>query len=116
MKSFKYTITFLSFLLFCTSVLAADSDVLYVMLQGSSSAGLSALVEEEGGTVTHDLSIINAVGAKLDRKQLQEILKSPLVTRHLDDLASTEKLIGVPQEVESCKVRGISNSTSLLAV
>ena len=106
MKSFQYTKTLLSFLLFCTSALAADSDILYVMLQGSSSVGLSALVEEEGGTVTHDLPIINAVGAKLDRKQLQEILKSPLVTRHLDDLASTEKLIGVPQELESCKVRG----------
>ena len=106
MKSFQYTITLLSFLLFCTPALAADSDVLYVMLQGPSSVGLAALVEEEGGTVTHDLPIINAVGAKLDRKQLQEILKSPLVTRHIDDLSSVEEPIETPQEIETCKIRG----------
>ena len=106
MKSFKHTTTLLSFLLFCTSAMAMDSDVLYVMLQGQSSVGLSALVQEEGGTVTHDLPIINAVGAKLDRKQLQEILKSPLVTRHLDDLSSVEEPIETPQEIETCKIRG----------
>ncbi|MDG2048412.1 MAG: S8 family peptidase [Halioglobus sp.] len=108
MKSFRRTTTFLISLLFCACAcaFAKDSDVLDVMLQGSSSVDLSALVEEQGGTVTHDLPIISAVGAKLDRHQLKEILKSPLVTRHIDDLASTEKLIGVPQEVEVCKVRG----------
>lgn len=106
MKSFRHTTTLLISFFFCACAYATDADVLLVMLQGSSSAGLSALVEEQGGTVTHDLPIINAVGARLDRDQLQEILKSPLVTRHLDDLATTEKLIGVPQEAEVCKVRG----------
>ena len=70
MKLVKRTTALLSLLLFCTAASAADSDILHVMLQGSSSARLSALVEEEGGTVTHDLPVINAVGAKLDRKQL----------------------------------------------
>lgn len=106
MKFFKNIITVLSSLLFCASVLAIDPDVLQVMLQGSSSVELSALVEEKGGTVTHELPLINAVGAKVDRDQLQQILESSLVTRHLDDLAAPEKLIGVPEEAEVCKVRG----------
>lgn len=60
--------------------------ILKVMLQGSSAADMRALVEAQNGTVTHDLPIIDAVGASLTRGQLNEILKSPLVGRHLDDL------------------------------
>ena len=106
MKLVKRTTVLLSLLLFCAAVSAANSDILHVMLQGSSAARLSALVEGEGGTVTHNLHVIDAVGAKLDRKQLEEILKSPLVTRHIDDLAAIERPVEAPQEQESCKVRG----------
>ncbi len=76
------------------------------MLQGSSSAEITALVENAGGTVTHDLHIINAVGAKLRQKQLEEVLKSPLVTRHIDDLADTKRPAEKPEKEEGCRVRG----------
>ena len=106
MKLSKRTTTLLSVLLFCTSAFASAPDTLLVMLQGSSSARLSELVENNGGTVTHNLHVINAVGAKLDSQQLEEILKSSLVTRHIDDLAATESPIEAPQIQETCKVRG----------
>lgn len=80
--------------------------VLQVMLQGSSTAELTALVENVGGTITHDLHVINAVGAQLSQKQLDEVLGSPLVTRHLDDLASTDRPEEDLEEKEACKVRG----------
>jgi len=60
------------------------------MLQGSSSRGLAQLVEAQGGTVSHDLHIINAVGALLTQAQLDEVLKSPLITRHIGDLSTSE--------------------------
>jgi serine protease AprX len=70
--------------------------LLRVMLQGSSAAEMRELVEANGGTVTHDLHIINAVGAVLSRAQLDEAIKSPLVIRHIDDLSISE----VPEEPE----------------
>lgn len=78
---------------------------LQVLLQGSSTADITSLVENAGGTVTHDLHIIDAVGAKVTRKQLDGILQSPLVTRHIDDLSDTKRPEQKPEE-EDCKVRG----------
>lgn len=60
--------------------------VLNVFLQGKSADDLQALVETQGGTVTHDLHLIDAIGAQLTREQLDTVLKSPLVGRHFDDL------------------------------
>jgi subtilisin family serine protease len=74
------------------------------MLQGSSSRELTELVETHGGTVSHDLHIINAVGALLTQAQLDEVLKSPLIIRHIDDLSASEP----PDEPlkSSCDVGG----------
>ena len=75
-----------------------------VMLQGSSTADLTTLVKQVGGTVTHDLHLINAVGARLSQSQLDEVLKSPLVERHIDDLSDS-----APPKEETdvgCRVRG----------
>jgi serine protease AprX len=78
-----------------------------IMLQGSSAAGLRQLVETSGGTVTHDLHIINAVGALLTPAQLEEVLKSPLVDRHIDDLSISTPPTDAPSEQEkSCDVGG----------
>ena len=76
------------------------------MLQGESAAQLSKLVESVGGTVTHELHVINAVGAKLSKEQLDEAVKSPLVARHIDDLADTKQPLERPSEDQDCKVRG----------
>ncbi|MBE9539964.1 MAG: S8 family peptidase [Proteobacteria bacterium] len=74
-----------------------------VMLQGKSAAALQQLVENNGGSISHSLHIINAVGAMVTREQLNTILESPLVTRHLDDLSTS----GAPEEPEkSCDIGG----------
>ena len=66
-----------------------QTEQLHVMLQGGTAPELRALVETQGGSVTHDLHIIDAVGAMLTPAQLDEVLKSPLVTRHISDLAAS---------------------------
>ena len=57
------------------------------MLQGSSSEGLRDLVTRHGGEITHDLHIIDAVGARLSRAQLDEILDA------LEEGKPAEKLL-----------------------
>jgi subtilisin family serine protease len=74
------------------------------MLQGGSSRALTQLVESHGGTISHDLHIINAVGALLTQAQLDEVLKSPLITRHIDDLSTSEPPDQAPES--SCDVGG----------
>lgn len=79
-----------------------------MFLQGASAAELTELVTENGGTVTHSLHIIDAVGAKLTGRQLTEILESPLVSRFIDDLADSDQP-GRPEDEEDappCRVRG----------
>ena len=106
MKYRMHTASLWICLFFCLPSLAATPDTLQVLLQGSSSAEISHLVDRVGGTVTHDLHVINAVGAKLSRQQLEEVLKSPLILRHIDDLAYTEPPDDDPEEQAGCKVRG----------
>lgn len=84
---------------------ANEPGTLQVLLQGSSTVEIVELVERVGGVVTHELHIINAVGAKLSQAQLEEVLRSPAITRHIDDLSSTDRPQKEPQE-DGCKVRG----------
>ncbi len=92
-------------LLNCAAVQSVpEAETLQVLLQGSSSDGLAQLVETHGGTLSHDLHIINAVGALLTQAQLDEVLKSPLIIRHIDDLSGPEALDEAPDS--SCDVGG----------
>ena len=93
-------------LCFCLNLRAAETDSLQVLLQGKSSDELSALVKAAGGTVTHNLHLIGAVGAKLKREQLDEVLTSPLILRHIDDLSYDEEPEDQPGAEEGCNVRG----------
>jgi len=78
-----------------------------IMLQGSSAAEMRELVLANGGIVTHDLPIINAVGARVTRECLDDILESPKVDRYLDDLSTSDQPDPVPTEPEqSCDVGG----------
>ena len=47
---------------------------------------LRTAVESNSGVVTHHLHIIDAVGARISRAGLDEALKSPLVSRYIDNL------------------------------
>ncbi|MBT4522815.1 MAG: S8 family peptidase [Halieaceae bacterium] len=77
---------------------------LRVLLQGESAAALRVLVEKNGGIITHDLPIINAVGVRVSQRQLTEILQSKLVKRHIDDLAVSDKPDTAPES--DCDVGG----------
>jgi len=92
-------------LMCCLRVIADEPHVQQVMLQGSSARELAELVEKSGGMVTHYLPVINAVGAKLFPSQLEEVLQSPLISRHIDDLSPTERPEEKPDEAP-CRVRG----------
>ena len=77
------------------------------MLQGAPSPELRSLVKENGGDITHDLHIIDAVGALLRPAQLDKVLTSPLVSRHIDDLLVREHDEPPPgQEPQACDVGG----------
>lgn len=82
---------------------AIEGQTLHVLLQGSASAALAGVVEKYGGTVTHDLHLIDAVGARVSRQQLDDILESGLVEHYLDDLGDV-----IPREEDEppCRVRG----------
>jgi serine protease AprX len=78
-----------------------------VMVQGSSARDMRQLVEQHGGIVTHDLHIINAVGALISRQDLNKVLQSPLVVRHLDDLSRNDQLNPEPDPLDGeCNVGG----------
>jgi len=80
-----------------------ETEPFKVMIQGSSARALERLVEQNGGTITHSLHIIDAVGAKVTRAQLDKILASPLVNRHLDDLSTSDE---TDQDKRICDVGG----------
>lgn len=87
------------------SLAAGDAERLQVMLQGESAKGIAALVAKAGGEITHDLRIIDAVGALVTREQLEELQRSPLVERSIDDLARIDERERRDDD-EACRVRG----------
>ena len=104
-RSTRVALCFASLLTLGQASWAADK--LHVMLQGGSAPDLRDLVEQHGGSITHELPIIDAVGAMLDPDQLQQVLASPLVIRHIDDLLVTEHEEKPPgTEPKTCDVGG----------
>lgn len=85
---------------------AASEERLHVMLQGTSASEMAALVKDQGGELTHSLGIINAVGARLSRAQLDAILETGRVDRHIDDLALRDQPIETPPAAAGCRVAG----------
>ena len=85
----------------------ASETSIRVMLQGSSAQTMRELVESNDGVITHDLPIINAVGALISREGLEKALESPLVERYLDDLSIADQPDTPPDMAEaSCEVGG----------
>ncbi|TGD74124.1 alkaline serine protease [Mangrovimicrobium sediminis] len=86
-----FTVRRLLALLLCLATTQAAGEPerhrLHVMLQGDSATAMARLVESTGGTLTHQLPVIRAVGARLTRDQLEQILASDQVQRYIDDLA-----------------------------
>ncbi|MFC1579184.1 S8 family peptidase [Pseudomonadota bacterium] len=82
-------------------------ELLKVFLQGGPAPELKALVEANGGTVSHELHIIDAVGAELSPRQLERVIESPLVSRYYDDLSTSPPVDNDPQDkISDCDVAG----------
>ncbi|MFT5709850.1 MAG: serine protease AprX [Halioglobus sp.] len=79
------------------------SDPFKVLLQGKPGVELQQLVKQHGGLVTHELHIINAVGAMVTREQLDKIKQSELVTRSIDDLSLSDP---TEEDEKECDVGG----------
>ncbi len=93
-------------LLLCNPLAAAQPEPLKVFLQGESAQQLKALVETNGGTISHQLHIIDAVGAWLSPQQLARVIESPLVSRYYDDLATPPAEQDDTAENNDCDVAG----------
>lgn len=94
-------------LLLCSPLAAAaQPELLKVFLQGDSAQELKALVEANGGTVSHELHIIDAVGAWLTPQQLARVIESPLVGRYYDDLATPPAEQDDTDKASDCDVAG----------
>ena len=105
-----------AYLAFFTTFTAAQAatdqeQTLNVFLQGNSAPELQALVEAQGGTLTHDLHIINAVGARLTRGQLEKVLESHQVKHYFDNRSESDQPPEDPREThKSC---GVGSSLEL---
>lgn len=77
-----------------------------MMLQGSSAEEMAALVADQGGAITHNLPIISAVGATLSRQQMEAILDTGQVLRHIDDLALDDQPEKEQAPADNCRVAG----------
>ncbi|HCD55641.1 MAG TPA: hypothetical protein DEQ90_09445, partial [Halieaceae bacterium] len=76
------------------------------MLQGDSVQELRELVERAGGGVTHDLPIINALGASVTAQQLEQIRSSPVISRLIDDLSMDMSEPLPPPDATACALGG----------
>lgn len=59
------------------------------IVQAETADAAAAAVRDVGGVVTHELAIIQAVGAYLDSSQLAELRRKRSVTRVYEDVAVT---------------------------
>jgi serine protease AprX len=70
-----------------TPLLTAAEAPLLVLLQGEKLEAIRTAVRDSGATLTHDLPIISAVGARMNADQLAQLSALPFVERVIDDLA-----------------------------
>lgn len=97
-----------------STALSADNgqpESLRIMLQGNSAAALRQLVEKTGGSVTHELAIIDAVGALVSPAQLENIRNSPLVLRLIDDLSMDMSEPLPPPDKAACTIGAALEAT-----
>lgn len=89
------------------TVANADSqERVRVMLQGNSMEKLRHLVATAGATISHELPIINAIGATVSEKQLQQLVSSDAVTRHITDLDVQLEPPANANDISNCDVAG----------
>ncbi len=90
----------------CWALAPGAEPPLITMLQGVSAQELADEVARAGGRTTHQLPIIDAVGAQLTREQLDSVLASGKITRYIDDLAVEDQPPTPATDDPGCEVAG----------
>src|SRR5262245_57680874 len=65
----------------CVAVVQGPPQRTQLIVQGKDLSSAAAAVRRVGGTITHELPIIDAVGARLTRGQANRLAASPAVRR-----------------------------------
>lgn len=104
-------LTAIAFYLFTSVAHGAESsedDLLLVMLQGQNLDAIKDSVTNHGALITHELPIINAVGASMTSTQLDAVKRNtPGLERIIDDLAwAPGRETPNPQGDEQCPLAG----------
>ena len=82
-----------------TAVAERDSST-SALLQGEALAAIREATIAAGGTITHELPIISAIGARVPRDQLAALRSLDVVERVVDDLDAA----GPPEETPACRL------------
>jgi serine protease AprX len=69
------------------SALGAEEPMLLVMLQGQNLQQIREATLATGAQITHELPVINALGVRMTRLQLDSLREHPALERVIDDLA-----------------------------
>lgn len=80
---------------------------LLVMLQGQNLSDIRQAAIAAGATITHELPIINAIGARMSEAQLAPLRDHPSIERIIDDLAYAPE----PEPLPDC---GLSAAIELI--
>ena len=64
---------------------ATQEETLSVIVQGSDTGAISLAVQRVGGDVTHELAIIDAIGAELTKSQIHALKSTGLIKRIYPD-------------------------------
>jgi hypothetical protein len=93
--------------IFASATLGAESteeDLLLVMLQGQNLQAIKDSVTTHGALITHELPIINAIGASMTATQLDAVKRdTPGLERVIDDLAWTpDRESPSPEDDKQC--------------
>ncbi len=92
---------FLGLGIFAATPSSANSTSIQLLLQGPDSEKLLAALQSAGGSLTHDLPIVNGVGGELALDALDALRDSPGVQRVVEDFNP-----GKPPATRDCAIAG----------
>ena len=85
----------------CVATSAGNGTSVQVLLQGPDREALQAALLSVGGTVTHQLPIVNGLGGEIQTEALEELRQSPGVHRVVEDFNPNK-----PPATRDCIVAG----------
>lgn len=95
------TLFFLGIGIFIATPSSATNTAIQVLLQGPDPEKLKAALQSAGGSLTHDLPIVNGVGGEIELDALDALRDSPGVQRVVEDFNP-----GKPPATRDCAIAG----------